>query len=218
MNSKLRHLLVLAALAPAAAFATPVLINGTFADTTGVPWYTTGGVSLDTYTLSSTALVGFTSVFGGTAGSVRQNFTTATDGTLDYSFSLSRSEAFGPFNDVALTFSLVIDGLLIDNTLPAWGNPSGIHPTAVSTWTDYSGSVALGAGAHVFSFEFSRGGTLFGRAPFFEIERVTGDFTPATGGPAAGVPEGGSTLALAAAGCVLLGSLRLGRRHWATLR
>jgi len=211
MKSKLRPLLLVAALLPAASFSAPVLLNGTFADTTGAPWYTTGGVQLDTSTLSSVALVGFNSVFSGTAGSVRQDFTTVGDGTLTYAFSLSRSEAFGSFNDVALTFSLTVDGVVIDSTLPAWGNPSGIHPTAVSTWTDYTGSVALGAGAHVFAFNFSRGDSGFGRAPFFEIERVTGDFTATSTPPPASVPEGGASWSLMAAGCVVLGAMRWGR-------
>ncbi|HWA28209.1 MAG TPA: hypothetical protein VG734_21335 [Lacunisphaera sp.] len=206
MKSKLLLLLALASFS-APAFATPVLINGTFSDTSGTPWYTTGGVSLDTYTLSSTALVGFTSVFGATSGTVEQAFVTAAAGTLDYSLSLSRSEAFGPFNDVGLAFALVIDGILVDDTLPNWGNPSGIHPTAVTTWTDYSGSVALDAGAHVFSLHFARADTLFGRAPFFEIQRVTGEFTSSV----AGVPEAGSTIVFAGMGCVLLGMFRAAR-------
>ena len=218
-SKKIFRSLALAVLLPLAGRAAPLLLNGSFEGGITAPWYTNAGVSITTIGYGSATdvdgpgtafgLVAFTQAyFSGGAGSLFQDFSLSEAGRFDYSFFLSRSELTSSSNDVPLTFDLLVDGVVLDHTLPGWGFASGIHPDQVSVWTPYAGFVDLGAGSHVFEMHFSRGDSGFGRAVVFTLDEVVTGFTPAGGSTAPSVPDSGSTVVLAGLGLVTLAGLR----------
>jgi len=168
--------LMLLAGVPAAAQAT-VLTNGSF-ETTISPWVASSGLSVAAVGNgfapdgSSIAIIGFNTSFGGASGALSQSFTLASGGVFDYSFKAGRSEAFCSCQDVALTFSITIDGIELSSTLPSYDGTAPSFTSALKLTSLYEGSVALAAGTHEFAFHFSRGDSGFGRAPYFGIDGV----------------------------------------------
>jgi len=216
--NKLFPPLLLATLVAVTGRADSLLLNGGFEDQTTAPWYTDAGLGVNSIGYGSATdvdgpgtafgMVGFTQAyFSGGGGSLFQDFSLGEAGRFDFSFFLSRSELTSSSNDVALTFALLVDGMVLDTTLPGWGFASGIHPDQVSVWTAYAGSVDLDAGNHVFEMHFTRGDSGFGRAVVFTLDEVVTSFTPANS-TGATVPDTGATAALAGLGLVVVGGLR----------
>jgi hypothetical protein len=146
-----------------------VLTNGGF-DTTLAPWVASGGIGAG---LTSAAIVGFNTTFGSASGTLSQSFTLASGGMFDYAFKAGRSESFCGCDDVALTFSVTIDGIELSSALPAFDGAGSRSVLALNLNSNYSGTVALGASTHEFAFHFSRGGSGFGRSPYFGIDGVS---------------------------------------------
>jgi hypothetical protein len=171
MNRFKNYLVALSILTLGSAHAAraEVLTNGGF-DATLSPWVASGNISA---TLNSAAIIGFNTSFGSASGALSQSFTLASGGLFDYSFKAGRSESFCGCNDVALTFSVTIDGIELSSALPAYDAAGSNSPLALNLNSNYSGNVTLGAGTHEFAFHFSRGESGFGRAPYFGIDGVS---------------------------------------------
>jgi hypothetical protein len=152
-----------------------ILTNGSF-ETTLAPWVVGSGINA-TSTGNGLApdggfiaVIGFNTLAGGT---LSQTFTLASSGLFDYAFKAGRSEGACSCQDVPLTFSVTIDGIELSSALPAYDGSAPSFAVALQLLSTYSGTVALGAGTHEFAFHFSRGETLFGRAPYFGIDGVS---------------------------------------------
>ena len=146
-----------------------VLANGGF-DATLSPWVASGDISAG---LTSAAIIGFNTSFGSASGTLSQSFTLASSGLFDYAFKAGRSESFCGCDDVSLTFSITVDGIELSSVLPAFDGAGSQSVLALNLNGNYAGTVALGAGTHEFAFHFSRGGSLFGRSPYFGIDGVS---------------------------------------------
>src|SRR5215217_2604750 len=152
-----------------------ILTNGSF-ETTLSPWVVSSGINATSVGNgfapdgSFIAVIGFNNNVGGT---LSQSFTLASGGQFDFAFNAGRSEGACACNDVPLTFSVTIDGLLLSSLLPAFEAANAGSPSALHLATAYSGSVALAAGTHEFAFNFSRGETGFGRGPYFGVDGVS---------------------------------------------
>jgi hypothetical protein len=202
------------ALSAASAHA-DAIVNGGFESGLTAPWVTTGGVGLASLGSGlapeggSIGLISFNTVFGDASGSISQTFTTANAGLFEYAFDAARSEPFCGCNDVALTFAARIDGVLLSDVLPGFDPAGSNGPLATGMFKHYAGSLMLAAGSHELSFAFSRGGSGFGRAPFFVLDAVQGTSlaTPPTGS----VPEP-ATWAMMIAGFGLAGGALRRRR------
>ena len=90
-----------------------------------------------------------------------------------FAFKAGRSEGFCSCQDVPLTFSVTIDGVVLSSDLPIFYGPDSGFTSALKLLSTYSGTVALAAGSHEFAFHFSRGETLFGRNPYIGIDGVS---------------------------------------------
>lgn len=171
------------------------IVNGGFEDASIAPWSVgSGGVvtAINSFFPIEGARVGlitFDAYFGGGSTSLSQTFATDADGMFDYAFQAGRSEAIGPFNDVGLTFAARIDGTLLTDALPAFDGSNGASTAFTHLLTDYSGSLFLGEGSHVLTFEFSRTASGFGRAPFFVLDAVSVQAQAQSPGPGAAAPE-----------------------------
>jgi hypothetical protein len=158
-----------------AAHAT-VLANGSF-EATLSPWVTTGDINTSSIGSGqatdggSIALISFTK--GNASGKLSQSFTLASSGLFDFAFNAGRSEGFCTCQDVPLTFSVSIDGVVLSSDLPIFYAPDASFPTALKLLSTYAGTVSLAAGSHEFAFNFSRGETLFGRNPYIGIDGVS---------------------------------------------
>ncbi|MES2197435.1 MAG: PEPxxWA-CTERM sorting domain-containing protein [Pseudomonadota bacterium] len=154
-----------------------VLVNGSFEGSVA-PWTFTSGIvasSLGTAHAtdgSSVAQISLNSFFGSASGTLSQSFVLASGGLFNYAFQAGRSEGACVCNDVALTFAMRIDGVILSTDLPAFDSSSGGSPVSTRLLTSYSGALALSAGTHEIAFEFSRGDTGFGRGPYFVIDGV----------------------------------------------
>lgn len=152
-----------------------VLTNGSF-EATLSPWVTTG--DLNTSSIGSgiapdggsIALISFTK--GTASGKLSQSFTLSSGGLFDFAFSAGRSEGACACQDVPLTFSVSIDGVVLSSILPTFDPSNASFPTALKLLSTYAGTVSLAAGSHEFAFNFSRGETIFGRGPYFGIDGV----------------------------------------------
>jgi hypothetical protein len=149
------------------------------------------------------ALITFDAFFTAAETTLSQSFTTASDGQFDYAFKAGRSEATGPFNDVGLTFTARVDGVLLSDLLPAFDGGSGGSAAFTRLLSDYSGSLFLAQGSHQLVFDVTRTGTGFGRGPFFVLDGVSLRAQAAPPGP--GVPEP-ATWAMMIAGFGLAGA------------
>lgn len=189
-----------------------VLLNAGFEDGTISPWTTTGGIGVSSLGSAQATdgvrvgLIGFNSTFEPKSGTLSQTFSTAGAGMFEYTFDLGRSEPFCSCNDVALTFTAHIDGILLADGLPPFDPAGGGNPVATRLLRHYAGSVMLDAGMHTMSFSFARGGSGFGRAPFFVLDAVEGTSLaePVTGG----VPEPASWALMIAGFGMVGGALR----------
>lgn len=216
LGSALGAALVLAL--SAASAQAGAIVNGGFEAGATDPWVTTGAIGLSALGSGKApeggrvGLIGFNSVFESPSGAISQTFTTANAGLFSYAFDLGRAEVFCVCNDVALTFAARIDGVLLSDALPAFDPSGGGAPVATGLLSHYAGSLMLGAGTHELSFAFARGGSLFGRAPFFLLDAVEGTSlaTPPTGTP--GVPEP-ATWAIMIVGFGLAGGALRRRRY-----
>lgn len=163
------------------------LVNGSFEDPTLAPWTAAGGVSAGLTggglvpDGTRAAILGFDTSFGSSQGTLSQTFTAASAGIYQLKFWLGRTEIFCGCNDVALTFRALFDSAEVANVMPA-GLSS--HPAQI-TYTAYEGQTFLAAGQHTLTFEMSRGGSSFGRAPGFGLDGVS--VAPLV--VSAGVPE-----------------------------
>ena len=152
-----------------------VLTNGSF-ETTLSPWVVGPGINASATGNGLApdggfiAVIGFNTLAG---GALSQSFTLASGGVFDYAFKAGRSEGACSCQDVPLTFSVTIDGIELSSALPAYDGSAPSFAAALQLLSTYSGTVALGAGTHEFAFHFSRGETLFGRAPYFGIDGVS---------------------------------------------
>jgi len=152
-----------------------ILTNGSF-ETTLSPWAVGPGINATSTGNGFApdggfiAVIGFNTLAGGT---LSQSFTLASSGLFDYAFKAGRSEGACSCQDVPLTFSATIDGIELSSALPAYDGSAPSFAAALQLLSTYSGSVSLAAGTHEFAFHFSRGETLFGRAPYFGIDGVS---------------------------------------------
>jgi PEP-CTERM motif len=158
---------------PAARAA--ILTNGSFEGTVS-PWVTTGGIGTSSIGSGqatdggSIALIGFPGI---SVGKLSQSFTLSSGGLFDFAFNAGRSEGFCACQDVPLTFSVSIDGVVLSSVLPDFYGPDAGSATALKLVSTYAGTVSLAAGTHEFAFNFSRGETLFGRNPYIGIDGVS---------------------------------------------
>jgi hypothetical protein len=154
-----------------------VLVNSSFETGSLTPWASTGGINASALSTahatdgSYVALIAFTSDLA--TGTLSQTFNLASDASVDYAFWIGRSESACGCNDVPLTFTARIDGVILSTTLPAFETTGSASPLAMTLTSNYSGSLALLAGVHELAFDFSRGSTLFGRAAYFELDGVS---------------------------------------------
>lgn len=171
MNRFKNHLVALSILAfgSTQAARAEILTNGGF-DATLSPWVASGDISAG---LTSAAIIGFNTGFGSASGTLSQSFTLASGGVFDYAFKAGRSESFCGCDDVALTFSVTVDGIELSSVLPAFDGAGSRSVLALNLNSKYAGTIALGAGTHEFAFHFSRGGSGFGRSPYFGIDGVS---------------------------------------------
>jgi PEP-CTERM motif len=154
-----------------------VLTNGSFEGTTS-PWIATSGIivsslgSANATNGSSVAQISLNSFFGSASGTLSQSFTLASAGLFNYAFQAGRSEGACVCNDVALTFAMSIDGVVLASDLPIFDSSSGGSPASTKLLSSYTGSTLLSAGSHEITFAFSRGETGFGRGPYFVLDGV----------------------------------------------
>jgi hypothetical protein len=168
---------------PAAA-QSQLIVNGGFENASLTPWATEGALTSGIQTF-----VGQVGSFGAilsntqsdAIGRFSQSFNVTTAGIYGFSFLLGRGESACGCNDVPLSFRALVDDFVLDATVP--GSVTSV-PFFAQT-TRYDRSATLGVGTHRLAFEFSRGQTLFGRAPFFVLDDVGVTLTNA----APGVPE-----------------------------
>ena len=208
----------LALVLSAASAQAGAIVNGGFESGLTDPWVATGGIGLSALGSGKATdggrvgLIGFNTVFGDASGAISQTFTTAGAGLFQYAFDAGRAEQFCSCQDIPLTFAARIDGVLIADALPAFDPSGGGAPVGTGLLSHYAGSLMLAAGSHELSFAFSRGGSGFGRAPFFLLDAVQGTSlaTPPTGTP--GVPEP-ATWAMLIAGFGLAGGALRRRRY-----
>ena len=146
-----------------------VLTNGSF-ETTLSPWVAGTGINVSSTGNGFAPDGGFIAVIGFNTLARRCAFAilyARSGGLFDYAFKAGRSEGACSCQDVPLTFSVTIDGIELSSALPAYDGSAPSFAAALKLLSTYSGTVALGAGTHEFAFHFSRGETLFGRAPLF---------------------------------------------------
>lgn len=162
---------VLALVLPGTAQAQSLIANGSFES--GYDAWTPSGpgsVSLINTVQASDGTRAM--AFSGSNAILSQQFTSGS-GVFDFRFDAGRSEGFGPFDDVPLTFVMKIDDTVLSSDLPLFDPASGARPDATRLLSSYFGSVALAAGTHTLTFEFSRGSTLFARDPFVLVDNVS---------------------------------------------
>ena len=86
-------------------------------------------------------------------------------GRASLEFFARRTDPVSGQNDVAVTFEARIDSEILTTTVPPFGN----------TWQRYRVTTqrVLPAGTHTLTFTFTRGPSLFGRAPVLELDAVS---------------------------------------------
>jgi hypothetical protein len=183
------------------------LVNGGFESSQLGPWTATGAIVTDIVgsahaTEGSQVLrVSPGGFFFAGSGVLSQTFNLRTASVFEYAFDVGRSEVVCLCNDVVMSFAADIDGILLSNVLPTFDPASGGSSFNTRLLNHYDGALQLSAGAHEFTFSFSRGPSGFGRAPFFVLDGVQGSLAAPSAG---GVPEP-STWAIMLAGLGLAG-------------
>ena len=154
------------------------IVNGSF-ETGLTSWSTTGDASAAVLGSShatdgsSVAAIGLGGGFSSGAGTLFQNFNLVNASLFNYAFQAGRSESTSLSDDVALSFTVRIDGIILSTALPAFDSSSNGSAGGTSLLSDYAGSLFLSAGAHQLVFEFTRGGSGFLRGPFFVLDGVS---------------------------------------------
>lgn len=201
---------LLAVLAAALACATApqaatVSLNLGLPGSAATPWETSANVNAGQLS-TNTAVIGFSCIGVGCAGTLSQTFTLATASQLHLAFNFGVGEIACACDD-PLRISALIDA----NQIFITDIYNVIYSNPLDTPLDQLGlgDVVLSAGTHTLAFEFTRlSSPSFSRGPYFVVgglELTASTVTP----PTNTVPEPASA-ALTLAG---LGMLGLGQRR-----
>lgn len=198
-----RLLVALAVLSFAHICSGQLLQNGGFEDATLAPWVGSGDINMSrggngAFEGTAFANLSFTGPFAAQSFTFSQAFNLGAATPVTLIFYAQRYDS-GGFDDTALTFTARIDGIVLSMTLPPFSGTTVL----AGNWLRYEITTpsALSAGSHTLAFDYSRGGTGFGRSPGLALDAVS----------LAPVPEPSVPLLLVSAGAIAFALRRFAR-------